>query len=213
MILNYNNHYREEARMSSVAPTAARALTALGIAMLLAACSDGATAPEAVEPIRTLTVDASTSWGYANLQGDTARLVSVADPAASADWDLGFMTTAVALNGGDAGPGGAVAYCVCQNAAATDADLQTMTPATELGDFEAVTAASIPDATGGWSADVFGEKKWYRYNLAGNHQIWPTYDVYLVKRGSEIYKIQLIGYYGPAGETRQITFRYVRLAH
>lgn len=199
--------------MSSVVPAVTRALIALGIATLLAACSDGATEPEAPQPFRTLTVDASTSWGYADLEGDTARLVSVSDPAASTEWDLGFMTTSVALNGGVAGPGGAVAYCLCQNAAATDADLQTMTAASELGDFESVTSARIPTDASAWSADVFDERKWYRYNLAGNHQIWPTYDVYLVKRGSEVYKIQLIGYYGPAGETRQISFRYVRLAH
>jgi hypothetical protein len=198
--------------MSSVVPAAVRTISALGIAILLAACSDSTTEPEAPEPVRTLTVDASTDWGYADLQGDTARLVTVADPTTSAEWDLGFKTTAVALNGGEAGPGGVVAYCLCQNAAATDADLQTMTAATELGDFEAVTSAQIPTDAGAWSADVFGEKAWYRYNLTGeDHQIWPTYNVYLVKRGSEVYKIQLIGYYGPAGETRQISFRYVQL--
>jgi hypothetical protein len=198
--------------MASVGTAAARTISALGIAMLLAACSDGGTEPAAPEPIRTLTVDASVEWGYADLQGDTARLVSVADPTASEEWDLGFRTTAVALNGGEAGPGGAVAYCVCQNAGASDADLQAMTAATELGDFEAVTSAQIPADEGAWSADVFGETPWYRYNLTGNHQVWPTYDVYLVKRGSEVYKIQLIGYYGPAAEPRQITFRYHRLA-
>jgi hypothetical protein len=56
-------------------------------------------------------------------------------------------------------------------------------------------------------------KPWYRYNITGtDNQIWPTYDVYLVRRGSDVYKVQLVGYYDAGGRSRQITVRYAPLA-
>jgi hypothetical protein len=65
------------------------------------------------------------------------------------------------------------------------------------------------DAFGG----VFDEHRWYRYNLTGtDHQIWPTYDVYLIRRGTEVYKVQLVSYYDATGDSRHITFRYAPLA-
>ena len=74
-----------------------------------------------------------------------------------------------------------------------------------------VSATDIPvDAS--FSADVFTAKKWYRYNLTGNdHQIWPTYDVYLVRRGAAVYKVQVTSYYSAAGTSRQITIRSAQI--
>jgi hypothetical protein len=60
-------------------------------------------------------------------------------------------------------------------------------------------------------AGVFGVNPWYRYNLTGENIIHPTFDVYLLKRGPDVYKLQLIDYYSPAGEPRNITFRYAKL--
>ena len=60
---------------------------------------------------------------------------------------------------------------------------------------------------------VFTAQPWYRYNLTGtDHQIWPTFQVYLVRRADALFKVQLTSYYGPSGETRRITIRYQRLA-
>jgi hypothetical protein len=87
-----------------------------------------------------------------------------------------------------------------------------MTPENQADAFTSVTAAAIPPAPASWSSDVFATNRWYRYDLAGDHRISPTFDVYLVRRGAIVYKIQLINYYGPAGETRRITFRYAKLA-
>lgn len=306
----------------------------------------------------TLTANSSAGWAYASL-GDSA-IVTPADPATSTEWDIAFNATKVMLNGGAAGPAGVSAYCICQNAAATDAQVIAMTPESELADFEGVDASAIPAAglfvtdtllpafkgwytgsgaaatvaagktfllrlnddtsfakvrlvslTGpsaanagtvrieyavqvnaaaafgavdtidlpaagptlvdlnagavvtsgtawdlkvsGWEiltnsgvsgsgkvgvyadstafgdvttavlpaqaygSDAFGGlfagSPWYRYNIdasAPNH-IHPTFNVYLVKRGAVVYKVQLINYYGPAGESRRITFRFARL--
>lgn len=334
-------------------------LPTLLLTAALGACgSDEIQAPP--DPVEgTLTVDASQGWGFASLADETT--VTVTEPSSSPAWDIAFNATNVMLNGGAAGPGGVEAFCVCQNAGATDEQVLAMTAESEQADFDAVTAvpagatferdrlapaidgwftgsgaAAQPAADRAWlvrlgdgtsfaklrvaalasatasgigevtleyavqpSADapfgptqtvtlttldggvgsvdlntgatgeaaggsdwdvrlegtalrlnggvsgagkaaatpatepfaaittasvdarayksdtfagVFGEQPWYRYNLTGDHKIHPTYDVYLVRRGDDVYKLQLIDYYGPAGETRRISFRYAKLA-
>lgn len=332
-------------------------------AVALGACDDGETTAPEQQQAGTLTVDAAQDWAFVGFSGDGAQQVTVSDPAASDAWDIGVFATSVMLNGGAAGPGGVEGYCLCQNAAATDAAVLAMTPASELAAFEAVTAASIPTAAGAWQSDalapaiagwysydptthvvsadptavwkvrtasgdayaklhvtdvqdatqshagtvtleyalqpsagaafgpittaeldlsagpvyvdlesgstvtaaddwdlwlegwsirvnggvsgdgsagaspatesfaaimdasdlaanhyrgdafggVFDEHRWYRYNLQGGHQVWPTYDVYLIRRGAAVWKVQLTGYYGATGDSRQITLRHERI--
>ena len=326
------------------------------LALIASACSsdDLSAPPEPTES--TLTVDASAGWAFASIADE--RVVSVSDPAASADWDIGFNATSVMLNGGAAGPGGVVGYCLCQNAGASTADIIAMTAESELADFDAVSAADIPPessfesealqpaiqgwftgtgatavaasdqawllrlqdgtsyaklrvtalgeptaahagqvtleyavqstaeaafgatqtvtldaasatgldlnsgsvtpAAGEWDlslegftlrtnsgvsgsgavgatpspepfevvttaavdsrayqadrfAGVFGSHPWYQYNLTGENLIHPSFDVYLIKRGADVYKVQLIDYYSTAGEPRNISIRYARL--
>ncbi|MBB4635564.1 HmuY family protein [Longimicrobium terrae] len=182
--------------------------------VLMGACSDNGPTEPAVDPGASMTVDAShaTNWALVDL-GTPAAVVTAADPATSTAWDLAFKATGLMLNGGTAGPGGMTGYCICQNAGATNDQIRAMTPAGEAADFDAVTAAQIPAAASAWSATVFDTSKWYKYNLTGaDHQVWPTHDVYLIRRGNEVYKLQVTGYYGPAGETRRISFRYAKLA-
>jgi hypothetical protein len=334
-------------------------------AAALAACSDSS---DPIEPIAdsapTLAVDASAGWGFVDLLGDGADLVSIASAESSSGWDVAFFGTSVMLNGGAAGPGGVVGYCVCQNGDATDAQVQAFTAESQRAAFEAVTAAAAPATDAEWTSDalspaitgwysynptthvvsaaagqayylraadgnayaklritaitnptrtsagdvtleyaiqtmkgapmgavqtatltvpesgrvyfdvnsgaqtstdwdiafegytirvnggvsgtgqagalvttepfneiadasgapstvykgdafggVFDAHKWYRYNVTGSdHQIWPTFDVYLIKRGSDLYKIQLINYYATDGTARHITFRYAKVA-
>lgn len=195
-----------------------RAILPLLFVSLLVACDGDVTAPEPT-PTGTITSNSSAGWAYVDLAA-TATPVTVADPLASLDWDIAFNATRVMLNGGAMGPGGVVGYCICQNRGATTDQVLAMTPDSELADFEAVRAADIPGTSGGWAAEVFeaadvagsAGPRWYKYNLLGTNQVTPTFNVYLIKRGSEVYKVQLTGYYGPAGETRRITMRYARLA-
>lgn len=329
-----------------------------------AACgSDSATAPAKPPTTQTLTVDAAASFAYVAL-GDPATVLNVADPTTSAAWDLGVFATTVKLNGGAAGPGSVSGYCVCQNAQATNAQLQAMNGDNQLAAFDAVAAAQIPaDAQfkpdllspviAGWYAGtapnvaptpslawiirkgstsvilgkfrvtaisgatatspgtvtfeyalqpsagapfgavqsktvtvgssavyfdlaagavstsaqwdiafngyairvnggvsgsgtmmavpdnatpfasitsayaatapaqayrtdefggVFSASRWYKYNITGtDNQIWPTYNVYLLKKGASVYKVQLTAYYGTNGASRQITIRYRKL--
>ncbi len=144
------------------------------------------TAESAFEPVQTLVLDAST---LTRVDLNTAS-TTPSDP----DWDLSLEGFDLRLNSGVSGSGQAAA-----------------TPSPEP--FEAITtAATDPRAylTDGF-AGVFGTHPWYRYNLTGENIIHPTFDVYLVKRGDAVYKIQLIDYYSTAGEPRHISFRYARL--
>jgi hypothetical protein len=127
----------------------------------------------------------------------TARvdLLGGGEGVSATDWDLRFDGWTVRLNGGVSGAG-----------------LAAATPATEPF-AQIASAATDPRAyrTDAY-AGVFAAHPWYRYDLAGDHAISPTFDVYLLRRGAQLYKVQLTGYYGAAGEPRQITVRYERIA-
>lgn len=111
------------------------------------------------------------------------------------DWDLRFDGWTLRLNGGASGSGKAAAYLAEEPFAAITT---------------AVTAAQAYSADA--YAGVFATNLWYRYNLTGQHDISPTFDVYLVRRGSRVYKLQITDYYGPTGTSRQITVRHALLA-
>lgn len=329
------------------------------LALAVSACGAEELSSPPAQYEGTLTVNASAGWGYASLT-DSA-LVAPLDPATSTEWEIAFNATRVMLNGGAAGAGNVAAYCICQNADATDEQVIAMTAEGELADFEAVDASDIPaaesfvedtlvPAVNGWytgsgagatansgktfllrlnddtsfakarvigitspsagdagpvkvefalqvnaaasfgavdtidvaagtatyvdlntgatvtSADgwdlrlegwtftvnggvsgsgkvgvspsttafadittaalpaqaystdafggVFNGSPWYRYNIdpGAPNFIHPTFNVYLIRSGTSVYRVQLIDYYGPAGESRRITFRFARIA-
>lgn len=311
----------------------------------------------------TVTLDGSAGWAYADLDAASPAM-TVANPGTNADWDIAVNATNVMLNGGQAGPGGVLGWCLCQNESATNEQVQAFTAEGSLAAFTAVTATVAPADPAAWRVDsltsaiagwwsynpathvvaadpskawyvrtaggtafaklrvvaladaqrahagkvtleyavqpsagaplgatrqtvvdvsggrvyfdlsagavstaaqwdialegydirvnggasgsgqaaavaatesfaaitnaasppasvfrgdsyggVFKARPWYRYNLTGtDHQIWPTFNVYLLRRGERMYKVQLTSYYGPAGETRRITLRYARIA-
>jgi hypothetical protein len=137
---------------------------------------------------QTATIDVS---GGGRVYFDFAR----AGLSDASDWDIAFEGYTIRINGGVSGDGGAGAVLGDETFAAM----------TDASDAPATVYAG--DAFGG----VFDEHPWYRYNLQNDHQIYPTFDVYLIRRGDEVFKVQLVSYYGPTGNTRQITFRYARV--
>jgi hypothetical protein len=185
----------------------------VALALLLSAtlaCSGDPTAPPQRTATADLTVEAATGAAYVTL-GGTAQKIVVADSGTSSVWDLGFNATKVYLNGGTVGPGGVTGYCLCPNEALDGVQVRALTANAQAPAFEAVTAANIPADTA-FRATVFTDHPWYRYNLTGtDHQIWPMFHVYLIKRGSAVYKVQLTSYYNSTGAPRFITFRYARI--
>ncbi len=332
--------------------------TLAAILLLTAACSTDDVLGVVPKPSEgSFTVDAATSWKFVNL-ADSSQVTPSPAASISADWDIAFFATNVTLNGGDAGPGGVSAACICQNAAATGDQVLAMTAENQLPAFEAVTsvpagltfqtdvltpairdwftgtaAAATADTAKTWLvrlsdsasfaavrvksnsgatatsagivtlewrlqasagaalgapqtlqvdlttpgtkrvdlnsgalttddsawdlqldgfvirvnggisgsgkagaattatafadlttavtsatayrsdvyAGVFGTNRYYRYNIAGDHRISPTFDVYLIRRGDVTYKLQVIGYYSDTGVARTITFRWAQL--
>ena len=184
-------------------------LAAASLLVTLAACANS----EITGPIPSVsgvtTLNAAQSWQYFSLQ-QAAAVTLDGSATASSEWDLGFFATNVALNGGDAGPAGVTAYCVCQNAGATSEQILAMTPESEAADYEVITLSDVPPVTS-FGPTTFSDKRWYKYNLAGDNRISPTFDVYLVKRGDAYYKVQLTGYYSVTNAPRHITFRFERL--
>ena len=182
-----------------------RALSLALVAVSPVACGDPV-APQIAET-ETLTVDASASTQYVAFIDGDATLTTVTDAAASTAWDLSFLVTTVAANAN----AGVSVYCFCANAAASNDAVMAMTPEGQLAAFEAVGVDDIP-ASSSFAADVFANQRWYRYNITGSdNQIWPVFNVYLVARGTTVYKVQLINYYSAAGAPRHITFRYAKL--
>jgi hypothetical protein len=145
--------------------------------------------PAADQPfgaVRTVTLDASSATALDLASG-------VLGPSVEG-WDLRLDGFTIRLNGGVSGSGIAAA-----------------TTTTE--DFASVATAAVDSRAfqqDGF-AGVFNSHPWYRYNLTGENIIHPTFDVFLVRRGTAVYKLQLVDYYGPAGEPRRITVRYALL--
>lgn len=51
----------------------------------------------------------------------------------------------------------------------------------------------------------------FLYDLAGDQRLTPTFNTYLIKIGSAVYKLQLIGYYSDTGASGHPTIRYARV--
>lgn len=111
------------------------------------------------------------------------------------NWDIQLDGFDLLVNGGVSGSGGAGAL------------LSGSTFAEVTDPSSAMASLYRGDQFGG----VFAAHAWYRYNLDDNHTIFPTFDVYLVRRGTQVYKVQIIGYYNTAGDARFVTFRYAPL--
>jgi hypothetical protein len=144
-------------------------------------------ADAAFEATRSVVLDLTTGAKAIDLNTGTIA-------ATVTGWDLRAEGFVIRVNGGASGPGKAAA-----------------TPGS--GGFESITTASIQ--ANAYKTDtyagIFASKPWYRYNLAGDNRISPTFDVYLVRRGTTTYALQLVNYYSVAGAPRHITFRYKQI--
>ncbi len=133
-----------------------------------------------------------------DVTGASETLVDL-NPAAGVSlnegWDLSLRGFTMRTNGGVSGTaqGGAATATVSFNeATATGLDSRAF-------------------RSDGFSG-VFATNRFFRYNIAGDNRISPTFDVYLIRRGSTVYKLQIVDYYNDTGAPRHITFRYEQIA-
>ena len=51
----------------------------------------------------------------------------------------------------------------------------------------------------------------FLYNLAGDNRLSPTFNIFLVKIGSSVYKLQVVSYYSTTGDSGHPTIRYEKI--
>jgi hypothetical protein len=155
-----------------------------------------------------LTLDAATGWAFASL--DEEQSVVVGNPVGDPGWDIGFNATRVMLNGGAAGPGGVAGWCLCQNVAASEAEIVGFTPTSEQPDFEAVTAADIPeDAEFQLDALVPAVHDWH--TGAGATAVAVPSKAWLLRLqdGTSLAKLRIVSLSAPTAEhAGQVTIEY-----
>lgn len=148
--------------------------------------------PSAVAPMemaRTITVDLTTA-GAKSVDLNIGAVTS-----SGTDWDLRLEGFTIKVNGGVSGSGkGAALPATTSFANTTTAVVAPQSYRTDV------------------YAGVFGANRYYRYNITGDNRISPTFDVYLLTRGTTVYALQILSYYSTTGQARHITFRYKQLA-
>ncbi|HET9426582.1 MAG TPA: HmuY family protein [Gemmatimonadaceae bacterium] len=146
-------------------------------------------ATAAFGPTTSITLGSTAATAAADLNANTLT-------SAATSWDIRLDGWNLLVNGGISGPG-----------------MTAVAPPETSASFAATTTAvTAPQAyRADTYAGIFAAKRWYRYNIAGDNRISPTFDVYLIRRGNDVYKLQVTNYYSATGVPRQITFRYQRI--
>ncbi len=149
-------------------------------------------------PDQQATVDLSSGAKvYVNLTtGDTSSTM----PAA---WDIALQGYTISVNGGSSGSGDVAAVVLVPSSFYTSYDSITAIP---FGATGIPSNAFTTDGAGG----AFLAAPAYQYDPV-SHQVYPTYNVYLIKKGSDVYKVQVTGYYNTGGVFGYITVRYAKL--
>lgn len=160
-------------------------------------------------PTAQITVDATSDLDFARIDLASPKLVSATD---SAHWDLAVRRYEFRLNTGVS------ATLLVDNTVQAAADPNAASAASQLPTFDAVTAADIPSDARFGSAlpnSVAVEDSppfLYGRDPASPHGVAPTYNIYLIRRGDTVYKVQMLDYYHPVtGASRHITLRVARI--
>lgn len=86
-------------------------------------------------------------------------------------------------------------------------------------DFSVITAADDAPAYGGFLSVISGAipstvddaRGTLWYNIEGNNRLWPTFNVFLVRIGTSVYKVQLVDYYDATGASGHPRVRFEQL--
>jgi hypothetical protein len=154
----------------------------------------------------TVTVP-STGSAYVNFSA--APPTVTIGTTAPTTWDITFTGYKIFVNGGASGTGGATVLPV----------ITGTQPYAPFDQVDKAFVAIVPpldgfsaDASGGAFVSTDKSRKWYKYNLTGNHDITPTFNTYLVKTSTGIFKVQVTSYYNTAGVGNYISIRSAKIA-
>jgi hypothetical protein len=72
-------------------------------------------------------------------------------------------------------------------------------------------AAFLAGLTGAIPNSITNASSPFRYNLEGTNRLHPSFNIYLIRTGAQVFKLQFVNYYGAAGESGHPTIRYARI--
>ncbi len=141
----------------------------------------------------TVVVDLTRGPGFVDLSSG-----SVVAPTAC-DWDLS-LSPFFTIEFNDACSAGTFPLDPTEDFnALTNAD-----DAPEYGAFLSAISGAFPGTIEG-AGGVF----WY--NIQGNQRLWPTHNVFLVRVGSSVFKVQVVDYYSSTGDSGFPTLRFEQI--
>lgn len=124
-------------------------------------------------------------------------------------WDVRVAGYKMFVNGGVSGTAGVTVLPVIQGAQ----------PYAPFAQVNRTLLAPVPplafsaDDNGGAFTSSTPSRKWYEYNLTGNHDITPTFNTYLIKTPTGIFKVQVTSFYNTAGQGSNISIRSAKIAN
>lgn len=119
--------------------------------------------------------------------------------ASGCGWDVSAEVSFLVSISGGCGTGSFPLDVSQSFTAATRAD-----DAPQYGPFLARISGPIPSSFSNPAAP-------FLYDLAGDQRLTPTFNIYLIRAGSAVYKIQLTSYYSDTGASGYPTIRYARV--
>jgi hypothetical protein len=154
------------------------------------------TAPGTLGAAQTVAVDLSTLT-EAGVNLATGAVVT--PTAGDCSWDI-KVTRAYTFDVNAACLAGTFPFDASETfAAVTRAD-----NALEYGAFVALISGPVPNSI----EDPSGV---FLYNLAGDNRLSPTFNTYLIRVGTSVYKLQVVSYYSATGTAGFPTIRYTRI--
>ena len=169
---------------------------------------------------QTATLDSVTvQWRYQPDSGSLGAVQTVVIPAGSDTNALDFATGALSPPSG----------CGWDLEANADFTLTVNGGACAVGtypldaseNFDSLTSASGAPAYGAFLAGLSGPIPYstslddpsgaFLYDLAGDHRLSPTFNIYLIKVGTSVYKLQVTGYYNATGTSGYPTIRFAKI--
>lgn len=144
-------------------------------------------------PVQAVEVDMTQGPGFVDLSsGGTV-------PPQGCNWDVALIPPFTIDLNGDCDAGTFPLGTGQDFTAVADAS-----GAAEYGPYLAAISGAIPNT-------VDSAEGVFWYNIDSNQRMWPTYNVFLVRRGSAVYKVQVTDYYSTTGASGFPTLRYEQL--
>jgi len=154
------------------------------------------TAGGALNPKQQSVVNVASGNNVVNLS------TGVTGTAAGCDWDIQFGAQDFSITPNTSCAVGTFPLDATQ---AFDA-LATASDAPQYGAFLAGRTGAVPYTTA-----LDNPNGPFLYNLAGDNRLSPTFNIYLIKVGTAVYKFQLINYYSATGTSGHPTIRYAQI--